>query len=567
MNTQKKHPIQFAYAFLGLCIFLIIVLASIRDNTSTPFQIAHQNALSFEEGWTEKLKQPVNLAKLNEVPSAAIGDWTSIYNTLPDSIPESCSLCMLSGYIYLQVYIDGKLVYEPTISESRLYNKSFGHAWSFVPLSQADANKTIEIRYCCSYPDEKAYIRNLMIEREGSYITYHFKNHAIPLITSALLIFVGILFICFSLPITINDRNASELIYLGLLSIAVAVWSVSETRMIQLFFDNSRTMNIVSDLSLTLIAIPTVLYTDKAIQNRITKTGLGVCCLSLLQTVACIILHLAGIREFRSMLFSTHIIMLLGAFYILYRTIDAVIHKKFESSLVYQILRFIGLITFVIGTIIDLFRYYHNVGEERTTFVRIGLLVFVISYGVASTEKIISAIQFAAKSELITKLAYEDGLTGIGNRTAYQEALDAIQEQIKEDPSFQFGLAMLDVNNLKVINDQQGHLTGDQLLKECAAVICQTFEQESDHCYRIGGDEFAAILTGNDIENKLHDRYQELLENVTNHNQSHNFPFEISVACGYSFYQEFDYDDSIINMQDRADIHMYENKRAMKARM
>ena len=65
----------------------------------------------------------------------------------------------------------------------------------------------------------------------------------------------------------------------------------------------------------------------------------------------------------------------------------------------------------------------------------------------------------------------------------------------------QLGVASIDLNGLKRINDQMGHHVGDQAIYTAARCIQIAFDRAGD-CYRIGGDEFAVILTGENVSNK-----------------------------------------------------------------
>lgn len=85
--------------------------------------------------------------------------------------------------------------------------------------------------------------------------------------------------------------------------------------------------------------------------------------------------------------------------------------------------------------------------------------------------------------------ATSDTLTGLGNLAAFQEALSAIGGRRRG----RWAVAMADVDGLKQVNDTYGHLTGDRTLRELAATIDDVLRAE-DRMYRIGGDEFAAIL-------------------------------------------------------------------------
>lgn len=85
--------------------------------------------------------------------------------------------------------------------------------------------------------------------------------------------------------------------------------------------------------------------------------------------------------------------------------------------------------------------------------------------------------------------ATRDALTGLGNLSSFQEALSAIGGRRRG----RWAVAMADVDGFKAVNDTHGHLTGDQILRDLATVM-NTVLRAEDRMYRVGGDEFAAIL-------------------------------------------------------------------------
>ncbi len=102
--------------------------------------------------------------------------------------------------------------------------------------------------------------------------------------------------------------------------------------------------------------------------------------------------------------------------------------------------------------------------------------------------------------ELLERLSYEDTLTGLYNRNRFNQEVARLNEN-KPDA---LGIVYLDLNGLKIINDTLGHMAGDALIKKAASNIRKAFGKNT---YRIGGDEFVAILC--DITE------QELQESMT----------------------------------------------------
>ena len=107
------------------------------------------------------------------------------------------------------------------------------------------------------------------------------------------------------------------------------------------------------------------------------------------------------------------------------------------------------------------------------------------------------------KAAKIVKLSYEayiDKLCGIKNRNAYIIKESEINSAMQAGKAEDFAVAVFDINNLKQINDNQGHLEGDELITASSKLICDTFKHSP--VYRIGGDEFVVFMTGSDFSER-----------------------------------------------------------------
>lgn len=92
--------------------------------------------------------------------------------------------------------------------------------------------------------------------------------------------------------------------------------------------------------------------------------------------------------------------------------------------------------------------------------------------------------------------ARRDRLTGLGNRTAFDESLERELELARRHGS-PLALLMLDVDRFKQINDSHGHTAGDAVLRQVGAVLCQAARQ-CDLIFRYAGDEFVLLLSHTD---------------------------------------------------------------------
>lgn len=117
------------------------------------------------------------------------------------------------------------------------------------------------------------------------------------------------------------------------------------------------------------------------------------------------------------------------------------------------------------------------------------------------------------------------------------------------------------MNDLKGVNDRYGHNMGDQYIRGCCGMICEVFKHSP--VFRIGGDEFVALLQGQDYQNrtalvqKLKDSYLDAMKNEKVN------PWErYSAAVGMA---ELSADDTTIELMfKRADRAMYSDKKKMK---
>lgn len=164
--------------------------------------------------------------------------------------------------------------------------------------------------------------------------------------------------------------------------------------------------------------------------------------------------------------------------------------------------------------------------------------------------------------DYINGLAYRDGLTGVKNKTAYQESAVRLEEQTRLGRP-QFAVVVFDINGLKEINDTYGHDFGDMLIIDACKIICKVFKHSP--VYRIGGDEFVVILEGMDFQhyNDLLIRFQAAVEEF---NQYARPDGHISIARGIALYEE-ETDLTFNDVFKRADDAMYQNKAVMKRLM
>ena len=155
---------------------------------------------------------------------------------------------------------------------------------------------------------------------------------------------------------------------------------------------------------------------------------------------------------------------------------------------------------------------------------------------------IMNSVERKERRQQLEKLSYRDMLTGLYNRNKYIRVLEASEGKSLHD----VGVAYMDLNGLKKMNDEKGHEAGDDLIRAAAGALTDVFP---DQAFRVGGDEFVIIREGIS-ETAFSEKIDQLRENMERR--------KVSVSIGDQWAAE---ERGIEEMLKRADHRMYEEKK------
>ncbi len=148
-----------------------------------------------------------------------------------------------------------------------------------------------------------------------------------------------------------------------------------------------------------------------------------------------------------------------------------------------------------------------------------------------------------------------DAATGIKNKNGYQKQLELIEKKYAKK-TIRIGFLVGDMNGLKVINDNYGHVEGDKLIRAAANVLNKNLCSAHD-IYRVGGDEFVAIYFYPDDDTVE----KEMLSVMMACEEYKDSPIALSIALGYASGM---YSPDYMDIYNQADSIMYERKIEIK---
>ena len=495
-------------------------------------------------------------------PEGAPADFSHISGTYTVSrqiptLTQDTTLFFFYKSSNVTVMIDDRLIYDTLKPEGAFFGETPGASYISLPIYREDSGSTITLVIDNPYDDGSGKITHLYLGRSEDILLSRIRDKAPGFAISFLIASLGIAFILFYLPLRKKHIIGSEMLYLGLFALTVGTFMLTDNRMLQLILRNGHIYHTIAELSMTLITIPLFLYLGKMYPEYSTVMVQGACLLSTIDFVVCFALNLSGIRDYHESLWVTHTTYGILIAIVIYAMVKG-FYQNHKQHLRQNLYHNIGILCLSLGTLVDVLLLWFGNAPETSFFTRIGVLLFLLMEAVQVTLRLLLNYQEGVRTQLLSRLAYHDGLTDLLNRTSYMEEL----KKLEKSHSFHVLLALYDVNNLKYVNDTYGHQKGDEMIRRVADAL-REYLGPLGKCYRIGGDEFVFLSTMSDPEKeflKLQKAFESSLGNLKLPDGTER---PITVAMGYSILTH-NMQRSMEDVIQEADAKMYEAKRKMK---
>lgn len=540
-----------------LIIFFLSIASSLRFETDYKNKYIDDNSIILSDNWTleDSHNNTKNIVKFPMNLKYHHNTTYSFSKVLTQDLDENFdTLCLRTGFSNLNVYLDNDLIYISNFKNYESLSNKGSSTLYMIPLTSKLKGKElkfmVEMKSNFSLPyDIKAPIIGNKISIIHTLISSQILNYVIIFL---LITFTLSIFVIATIAFYKSHKNIFHLLYIGIFALLSSIYAISETNIIQILIPNTYLLNNLTFMSLMLVGIPIVMIMIETTNKKYTRPLLITTYSMIINFIAQSLLTLFGILDLRSMLIISHILIMLSGILSLYIMILSWHDRSFSSKCFT-----ISIVPMIVGTSIDIILFYLHIPHYYGILFQIGVLVFIVIQLWYVINKYFSYYRLSIKSSIYEKMAFTDTITRLENRAAFEKKITFIDNNINEFSSI--WCISMDLNNLKLVNDNLGHASGDTVIISFAKILKDTFNSVGNS-YRTGGDEFIVIvkdLSKSSLECKISDLYNSI--NKFNSNST----LKISVALGYDNFK-INEDNKITDLITRADKLMYIDKKETK---
>jgi diguanylate cyclase (GGDEF)-like protein len=544
---HKLH--LFLVTAAGVLVLLLLLFA-------LTFQLQYRGGTNvakddFISGWTDSSGEMISLKTIFSDKSASKtltrnidGDWV-----------EGRSLCLVTHNMTFKVYLDNKLLYDFHPKLGGIYGKRYGEAVHTITIPTFTDVRELRIEadslcddgttgcYEASLEDSREFLKDLA---RSSGVK--FALCIITFIFGLILFLIGI----------VEDRlcgDMLEAICLGAITMIVSTWVGSQTLIMRILTDNCAMLRTLEYMSLAVLSIPVLMFIAAYTKNLQDIRINTLVFLSAINSVVNLTLVCAGITDYYSLLFITHILIVAGVVLIIHIVATSIIKGRIDRKKSMFLVS--ALTVLMLSGILDMIMYYVSNTNGTAFLTVIGLIVFVMILAVYEYRHILEIELRSSQAEIMRSLAMKDALTGLGSRTAF---VSRENEIMKRDEGICI-FVHFDINELKKVNDVYGHAEGDRHIIGAAKVLSESFGSYGN-IYRVGGDEFFAVLEESTCREDYNLSISKFTKAVMDYNNTEEPPVPLSIAYGMAVYNCTEHNPEAAECL--ADSRMYEKKREMK---
>lgn len=487
-----------------------------------------------------------------EDSAAPVGEKIILSFRVSDVAMDCNTLAFYTMHQNVKVYLGEQCLYSLEAIPGMFLPKSPGCVYNRVELNEEMNGKRIRIELTPVYATTKGKIPDLLFGSRYAVVLYLLQANVFPILLCVICILTGLTMLLLTSRTAREVSERKMLLYMELFSIGIGFWKICDSSLVGLIGAKFPVVSVIAPFALMLLPVIVVGF----VRNVITEKKSLVwdipdwVCLFMIVVVS--FLQVSGIADIWDVLWLLQICLVISSICLIIGVIQIVKKYGWKRNVKMGV-----ACTFccLVWLVVDMLTYY---GKQQVERFPLGLFVYMLFLGYIVIDRLRHSrvrMEEGMQARQYKKLAYHDALTGFFNRAAFTDHLASGEFSPQKSVIVAF-----DLNNLKKCNDELGHEKGDIYIKESAKIIMDCFG-EKGRCYRLGGDEFGALLSGLTLEDcgKCVERMKERVKRFNDASRD----IHMGIACGYAMFDPTE-DENIDATIRRADKMMYEEKFKMK---
>ncbi len=551
MHKRLRSGFLFVFPITCLiaCLAILLVAQTFHLDSS---HLSIPEAAGFNNGWSiveNEIETPIDV-----IPRALTIEKGSILlkNSLPSIDGSGNVLCFKTNSEKVRVMADSQEIYSYGLHDETPFGHYYGNVWIMVPLEESHSGCELSIELTALSDESLSSNYNFYLDQRSTVILTLIANNFLLFCNCVICLACAFLLILSAfLHVRDGSKDSRMRIYLGIFTLLGQLWALSDTGLLQLCIGNKAVAYLLTHSTFMLMPVPFLLYLSELFprwEKNYRNLSIAFCGYYLVR----LLLYTTNVLELNRGVTTTHFLIIISICY-------AVILSLSDPKDTLNRLTLYGLFLFFACVFLTILAFYltpqRSSGHLNYTLIlSLGIDVLLLFFYSALLQ---SHVAIASHASDVEHQAYTDAMTQVKNRAAFNLEIEHLDSQTCP----RLTLFMVDLNNLKQINDTLGHPTGDKLI--CDLVNCLEGAFGSlGNIYRYGGDEFVIIIEDASLEDvsKARDRFDQL---VLQHAQRGGC--EISVAVGMSSRLEPQHDKlHVSELLHLADVAMYRLKARQK---
>lgn len=549
-EKKKNRHLDWLLGLLGFFIVAGLAAACLYRTVSYDgFRIdrCHKIQDSFKVSWGNQeitTTLPATIKNTNMEP---------VYITInlhKEELGKGDSILFRSRQNRARIYLDDMLLFDSGEAFDCPFPMGYGSFWKSLQIGEDYDGQTLTIELQPGYDmqDVSGYIPAVYFGTQASFIAMILSRVLWFLLLTFLLILLGIYDIIYGM-VTIYRQKMDKMFFLGLFSVATGIWMLIECHVLELFIKNMQPVVYLSYMAYGLMPVLLIrfLLSHEEFKEKFYLKAIYL--IGIVLNLAQMFLAATGICSYFESQWLNRIYLgltvagLLVALFSVGR-----IKKEQKKEPLYG-----GILILVLSTILELFYFLFVSKESSGRILVIGISLFIFKSGIDQILEVKKLKKDNLEKEILKNMAYTDAMTHLGNRFAYEQE----KNRLERKEQTQVIILIADMNGLKQANDSYGHIYGDQIIRETARILEESFK-DVGQCFRIGGDEFCVLAENVNRQvfetciRKMEERASELHESIK----------EYGIASGVAEGES----QNIEDLFHEADNLMYARKKEMKAR-